>query len=71
MSPPPAPLLSQNLPELRASLASNGLSLGGFERGDSSERDRPDDADAPTPSGKPIANAPSRRSSKSRLEVEA
>jgi hypothetical protein len=67
-----APLLSQNLPELRASLASSGLSLGGFESGDSPRREQPesDTADAPTPAGKPIAN-PVRRSSKSRLEVEA
>ncbi|HEX4381979.1 MAG TPA: hypothetical protein VH083_03495 [Myxococcales bacterium] len=66
-----APLLAQNLPELRASLASNGLSLGGFERGDSKEREQPEEAEAPTSAGKPIANVPSRRSSKSRLEVEA
>ena len=66
-----APLLGQNLVELRASLASNGLSLGGFERGDSKEREQPEEADATTPAGKPIANLPSRRSSKSRLEVEA
>jgi hypothetical protein len=66
-----APLLSQNLPELRASLASNGLSLGSFERGDSKERQQPEEADAPTPAGKPIANAPAQRGSKSRLDVEA
>ena len=67
-----APLLSQNLPDLRASLASSGLSLGGFESGDSPRREQPDNdgAESPTPAGKAIANAP-RRSSKSRLEVEA
>jgi hypothetical protein len=67
---PAAPLLAQNLPELRAELANNGLSLGGFESGDS-RREQPEaeSADTPTPAGKPIANA-SRRS-KSRLEVEA
>jgi hypothetical protein len=67
-----APLLSQNLPDLRAALASSGLSLGGFESGDSPKREQPDGdgAEAPTPAGKPIANTP-RRNSKSRLEVEA
>jgi len=66
-----APLLAQNLPELRASLGSNGLTLGGFASG-SGSREQPEgeSADAPTPAGKPIAQT-SRRTSKSRLEVEA
>jgi hypothetical protein len=67
-----APLLAQNLPELRAQLAQSGLSLGGFESGDS-RREQPEAerAEAPTPGGKPIATTTSQRSSKSRLEVEA